>query len=301
MVTCKSIWAVTRINFQRWKSDRRIWIIFIFIGALMVQELKGFTLYGLESGEKCTAYLLPLLFAEPNISIGSMKIMLYLGCLFMLCDAPFMYSMTPYIVLRSRREKWWIGECFYIFLTTLMYALFILLVSTIVILPVATFGDSWGGVARNITYGTNEFASEQLAEMYHIYLDFPLNTLSYLLPAGTQMYTFLSVWASFFVLGLVQYLVNLVSKSNFLGFICAAVFVFLDPVLKFLSSANAFRWVMGLSPVCWVSSDNLKMVNQYNFLTIPYIVLMFAVLIVLLLFGIWRVSHRVIINTRRDE
>ena len=301
MDICKKIWFVNRINFGRWKNDRRIWIIFFFVAILLIQELRGFTQYGLDTGEKCTAYLLALLFSTPSVSIGSMKMLLYFGCLLMLCDAPFMYQNTLYVVLRSRRNCWWMGECLYILLSTFLYICFITLISTIVILPVATFGESWGEVARNLTYGLVGMNPSEVVAKYKIYLDFPVDSLGYLLPLGVQFYTFFTVWISFLVLGLIQYLVSLVSRSNFLGFVSAGVFVCLDPILGLNTLPSSLRWVQIFSPVCWTCTDNLKMVNQHNFLTIPVVVVMFVVFIVLLLLGIWWFSQRVMITTRKDD
>ena len=301
MDMCRTVGAILRMNFQRWKGDRRVWIVFLFVASLLVQELYGFTQYGLDSQQKCTIYLLPLLFSAPGISIGSMKVMLYLGCLILLCDAPFIYQNTPYMILRSGRTNWCIGEALYIILATFLYLLFITVVSAVVIFPVATLGDSWGQVVRDMTYGAGGKSALDLRTMYQIYLNFPRNTMSYLLPAGTQMYTFLTVWISFIVLGLIQYLVNLATRSRFLGFAIAGVFVFLDPILSATFLPKAFRWLQIFSPVCWSSTENLKMVDRYNFLTVPLVTVMFGILTIALLVGIYRLTHRVVIDVRKDE
>jgi len=156
MAMCRGIYSVARINFQRWKSDQRIWIIFIFIGTLLVHELWGLTQYGLDKQVQCTGFVLPIVFHSGYISVGFLKTMLYLGGILLLCDAPFIYQATPYMVLRAKRECWWLGECFYILGTTFLYTLFILVVSTLVVLPVATFGDTWGGVIQGFAFGNTK-------------------------------------------------------------------------------------------------------------------------------------------------
>lgn len=300
MAMFRKTWYIAYINFRRWKSDLRVWLIFAFLGVFLIQEIKGLTEYGLETGTQCTAFLLPILFHSTMISIGTMKMMLYLGCILLLCDAPFVYKATPYMVLRSQRESWWMGECLYIILTTFLYTAFITLVSTLVVLPVATFGESWGGVISALRYGSEGVEGGILAQQYGIYLIIPKNTLGYLYPAGAQMYTFLTVWVSFIVLGLLQYLVSLVSKSMFLGFACTGVLVFLDPILKTLSESSMFRWATRLSPVCWSSTEALEMVDDSKVLTIPYVVSMFAILIVVLLVAIHMVSRKIMIEVRGE-
>ena len=297
----RSSCSVMRVNFHRWRSDRRIWIIFLFIGLLLLTELRGYVAYGLDSGEKCTAFLLPTLFASyANVAIGSMKMMLYLGCLLLLCDAPFIYQVTPYMVIRSRREGWWIGECMYILFTTFLYTVFIVIVSTIVVLPVATFGDAWGGVLKDFAYGNASMYPVELKAYYNIYLMSPTMAMRYLYPSGAQLYTFLTAWASFFFLGLVQYLVSLKSKSMFLGFVSAGVFVLIDPILVSASGSIYSKWAIMLSPVCWVDTNLLHITNSDKILQIPYVVTMFIILIVALLFAIRMVSKKIMIEVRGE-
>lgn len=300
MVMYKKAYSVAKINFQRWKNDQRVWIIFIFVGVLLVRELWGLTRYGLDEQLECTGYLLCIVFNGGKISVGFLKTMLYLGCLLLLCDAPFIYQITPYVVLRSRRESWWMGECLYILAATFLYTFFILLVSTLVVLPVATFGDSWGKVIQDFAFGNSSTLPRALSAYYNVGVTVPLATIGYLYPSGAQFYTFFSVWASFFVLGLLQYLVSLVSRSMFFGFASAGIFVLLDPILNELSVAEYFQWVQMLSPVSWVNTNSLRMVDRDAFLTIPYVVTMFVVLIVVLLLAVRTANRRVIVEVRGE-
>lgn len=300
MAMCKKIWSIAYINFQRWKSDLRVWLIFAFLGVFLVQEIKGFTEYGIETGTQCTAFLLPVLFNTLNISIGTMKMMLYLGCILLLCDAPFIYKITPYMVLRSHRESWWMGECLYIIMVTFLYLVFITVVSTLVVLPVATFGESWGEVISAFGFGSDGIPPRELSGKYEVFLAVPMETIGQFYPAGAQMYTFLTAWASFVFLGILQYLVSFVSKSMFLGVASAAIFVFLDPIFNELSSGGMFYWTTKLSPVCWVSTDLLQLADDSKVLTIPYVITMFAILIVALLFAIRMASKKIMIEVRGE-
>ena len=57
-ISIRKVWSVALTNLQRWKNDHRIWLMFVFIGIFIVNELNGFVAYGLDTGEKCTAYML---------------------------------------------------------------------------------------------------------------------------------------------------------------------------------------------------------------------------------------------------
>lgn len=299
----RKVISVTRINFGRWKGEQRIWIIFAFIGLLVVHAIRPFAQYGLDTGKECTGYLLPILFYEGDVSTAGMKMFLYMGCLFLLCDAPFIYRITPYMVVRSRKECWWMGECLYIFVTTLFYTVFITAISTLAILPVATFGDDWGEVIQAFAFGDGQMNTSELIENYASFewsMGIPQETIGYLYPSGAQFYTFITVWASFFVLALLQYLISLVSKSMVIGSVVSAVFVFLSPLLNNWAKASSFAWVQMLSPVCWVTTNSLKLVDESRYLTIPYIVTMFIVLILLLLFAIRMASKKIMVEVRGE-
>ena len=187
------------------------------------------------------------------------------------------------------------GECLYILLATFSYVAFLTAISTVAVLPVAQFGDAWGGVLERFINNDPNFRA-----IYDVYVTVPFETQGVLFPSGTQMYTFLTVWAVLWILGMIQYLVNLVTKSMFWGFACAGLFVFLDPVFNMLSLSPYFEWVQMLSPVCWVTTDSLHLVNNDNFLSMTYVICMLIALILVLLMVIRTVSKKVVIEVRKE-
>ena len=297
---CRTVWSVMGMNFRRWKSDVRIWLILGFVGMLLIKELRGITAYGLEHEAECTAYLFPFLFADSIISVGTMKVMLFLGGILLLCDAPFIYSNTPYVIMRSRREKWWISECLYIFTTVLLYMLFIMLVSMLAVLPVAVFGQEWGNAVFDFQNGNGTMGAGEIKRAYEIFVIMPRDTVGYLYPLGAHLYTFVTATAALFLLGLLQYVVNLLTKSMFWGFAAASAFIFLDPLLYYFSSEPAFRWAPLFSPLCWINAERLNLVNRNNVLSVPFVVSMFVILTVLLLVIIRSASKKIMIEVRGE-
>lgn len=294
-ISVRKIWSVSLINVQRWKNDQRIWMIFFFLGIFVFNELKGFTAYGLDAGERCTAYMLPVLFDSTIIGIGSMKTLLFLGGLILLCDAPFLYRNTPYVIMRSNRNCWWMGECCYILTASFIYVAFLAIVSAVTVLPVIQFGDGWGGVLERFVNGDSD-----IRQLYNVHVSVPFATQGVLFPSGAQLYTFATVWIVLWILGMIQYVVNLVTKSMFWGLACAGMFVFLDPILNLLLSPGDYEWLQMLSPVSWVSTDLLHLVDNEKYLSMTYIVSMLLILSILLLFIIRMVSKKITIEIHRE-
>ncbi len=294
MGMCRTVWGFVRVDFSRWKSDRRIWVIFIITGMMLADALWGIRAYGVDYEKNCTGYLLPIIFNGGSISIGSLKIMLYIGLLLLLCDAPFIYQITPYMITRGRRGCWWKGECLYILLTSVLYALFIMLFSMVLVFPIITFGTEWGDVLHDFSFGV------EATRLYEYHVNISKNVIGFLYPLPAQIYTFATVCVSFFVLGLLQYLVSLLSKSMVLGTLASGIIIFIDPVFSSFTKDVRFRWSKCLSPVSWTSINNLEVVEHGNVLTISYVLLMFSLLIVVLLAGIWWASKKVMIEVRGE-
>lgn len=284
--------AVAGINFRRWIRDSRVRLIFIFIGCLIIYYMKPYTEYGLSAGRNCSGWLLPILFSSSTVSIDSSKMYIYLGMLLLLCDAPFFSPSTPSIILRSRRDAWWVGECLYIMLASLVYTLFVSIMCMISVLPVAAFGNEWGGVMQDLIFGSQtRTAGELMAEWGLQYA--PRDVIRYLYPQGAELYTFLTAWGSFSFLGLLMYLGSLYFGHVLFGMCFSGLFIFLNPVLVFMAGdcKGWDYWLEALSPVCWTSIERLHITDQNFFIRIPFVAVMYPVLIGLLCFLICRCSR----------
>lgn len=296
---CKRTAAVAAINLRYWLKDIRVRFLFLCIAVLTVHYMKPFTAYGMASGETCTPWLLPYLFCSGGISMNLKKTVFHIGLLLLLCNAPFLYQTAPYMILRSRRNAWWAGECLYIITAALIYIAFITVVSFLTVLPVVSFGEDWGDVVRSFTMGNGEMTGIKLGLMYNLY-NVPTGVFRYLKPLESHIYTFFAAWGSFSILGLLMYVMSLIGKHAIWGMAASAVFVFLDPIL----TKNSWRfgyWVEALSPVCWTDPGLLKDLNVQRFLTVPFVAVMILVLIALLCVVIWQVSRRITIEVVGED
>jgi len=274
-------------------------LVCMFIAYMLYLYIWPYTSYGMAMGESCSGWLLPILFQSGVISINLPKTILHLGMLLLLCDAPFFSPVMPYMVLRSRRNGWWLGSCLYIMGTAFLYALFITVCSMMLTLPVITLENDWGGVMHDFVFGKKQISVVELyqSESFAMALDGAI--VRYCYPIGAQLYTFAAVWCSFSFLGLLMYLVSLIKKNVLIGMSVAAVFIFLDPFLVYTGQQAKWYWVEIFSPVCWSSIDQTQSVNRFNIMSIPLALALYAVLIILLCLAIRRWSKRVMIELIR--
>ena len=225
--------AVTSINFNCWRQDFRVKFILLFTALIVFNTLKPVLQYGLDNGAVSTPLLLPLLFGSTEISIGTPKMYFHIGLILLLCDAPFYYPITPYAIMRSKRSGWCIGTCLYIAVVSFVYIAFITICAALVAVPILSLSDSWDGAAADLIYGTSQMSKEQLAQLYPTII--PIAVVKYLYPSGATLYTFLTAWASFTLLGMILYLVSLISKNILWGLAVTGIIVFLHPILMWLA------------------------------------------------------------------
>lgn len=294
----KSAAAVASINFRRWLKDIKVRIVFIFIAVLVYFYLSPYTSYGLASGHSCSPCVLPLLFQSGNMSVNLPKTLLHVGMLLLLCDAPFFSPVSPYMILRSKRRGWWLGECFYIVGAALVYTLFITLVSVLVLLPIAEWSNDWGSLEYEIVFGDGVRSGLEVAIEQRMQIAPLGDIIRYLYPIGTQLYVFAAIWMSFSVLGLLMYTVSLLKRSMVLGMCTAGILIFLDPLLVRLAMGAEGYWIELFSPVCWTSIDQFQEANRFLFMNIPLAMILYIVLIVLLFIAAWRVSRKAVIEVR---
>lgn len=70
--------------------------------------------------------------------------MLFLGVVLLFCDAPFIEDEQPYIMLRSGRRIWFIGQMLYIVVASVLYLIVLYFISVLVLLPHIEWSAEWG-------------------------------------------------------------------------------------------------------------------------------------------------------------
>lgn len=290
-----------QMNFGRWKRDYRIWIILIFTVFLAMDYLNGYAKYAIKEGREITYCLLPLLHIRASQSMATPKILFYLLFVLIVCDAPFLYEVTPYAVMRSGRKKWWVGECLYIAAAAFVYMFFLTMCCFFIALPAVTFQNNWGNGLTDYLFGTDTHTVMELLQLYPIGIDMPSQAVKYLNPMECQFYTFFAGWATMVFLGFILHLANLVLKSKFAGVVFAAFFVLLDPIASFQEGGGKFFWLPWFSPLSWTSVEQLNYVNPWSSLTIPKVAALYAGLLVVLLILIGITSKKISIEVSYNE
>lgn len=301
MAIFKSTFSFCRMNFGKWKRDYRVWIIMLFTALLVVDYLQGYTSYAVAEGKNITFCLLPVLHIQSEISLAAPKVLFYILFILLICDAPFMHDITPYAIMRSGRGKWWMGECVYLALAAFFFILFLAVCSFFVVLPAVSFENDWGTGLMDYLYGTETFSVDDILRRYPISIGLPEKAVTYLNPFECQIYTFFTGWAAMFFLGLIVYLMNLITRSKFWGVVAAAFFVLLDPILEAQTEMSRCFWAPVFSPICWTSVEQLNYVDSQSIFNIPVVVALYSVLLILLIAVIGIMSKKISVEVSYHE
>lgn len=278
---------VTGSNFICWRKDYRIWFVFLIEGFLVCRYLSGITRYGLETNTTCTPFLLAVLFTDGTIANGLLKVLIYFGLIVLLCNAPFRDQRIHYLVIRSGKKAWWLGECLYILGASLVYILFLALISMLAVAPVITWKPFWGSAMNRILREGSEVMNEYLNHLL-----VPSEIIHTIYPFAAQWMTALIGWLSFSALGFLIFLVNELTGTFMLGSLAAAFFVLLDPIVRWLAFARSRYWWYYASPVSWSSIEHWDMLGVNRPLNGMAVVFCNAALLILLALATRIVSGR---------
>jgi len=216
--------------------------------------------------------------------------------LLLLCDAPFLTKMTPYMVIRSRRTAWCLGECMYIIMAAFVYTCFLSLLTMIILLPVAEMSSDWGSVVHDVMYGTETMSRTQIIELYDFEWKINSDLYRYIYPMQGHLYTFMAVWGSFSFIGLLMYMVSLMSKKLLPGMCASGIFIFIDPILEWVEEANGLADCF--SPVSWTSLDRMSSPVKSKMMTISMALVLYVVLCVTIVLITWYISKWTMIEVK---
>lgn len=125
-------------NFKKWAVNPRLYILLLIEVLYLHSRLSPVGELCARTGYKVTPYLLPFLLDE-----GSAVMMLFLGVVLLFCDAPFIEDEQPYIMLRSGRRIWFIGQMLYIVMASVLYFIVLYFISVLVLLPHIEWSTVW--------------------------------------------------------------------------------------------------------------------------------------------------------------
>ena len=198
------------------------------------------------------------------------------GLIFVLCDAPFLDDAQPFIIIRSGRTCWCVGQLLYILCASLLYTCAIAVGCALLMLPKLEMSMEWGKVISTLASGYVELES---------FLTFSNYIFETFAPLIAMLLSITYCWLGCSCLGIIMFFFNL-SGSRMLGNVVAGVLVLQDlfsmmilPVgSEYFSLVSLTRFGIMLSDLAFGSRGNMI----YSAVVLSSVALIFALL------SLWR-------------
>lgn len=211
----RAIITLIYCHFKLWRLNYHVSAAFLLGIALCLKNCYGYLSFANEISS-------PVNIFEAYIIIGSripFLMGILLGNLLLLSDAPFLSSVSKYEMLRVGQKKWFWSQIIYIFVSCILYSLFILLLTAIVAFLYSEIyvRNVWSNAMDLIAVKQTDI----VVKKYSFSFAFP-ELISSISPFGAVFFTvtFNSLYMVF--IGVCILVVNLVCRANF-GWIVAAI------------------------------------------------------------------------------
>lgn len=269
------IFRIACLQMGKLTRNPRLYMIvfcnFIFLTSLMSPLRSFLRMYQL----KATPFLFCFLFTHASVIFCFLA-----GIILLFSNAPFFDHSQMFLVIRTGKTRWALGQMIYMLLGSILYFLLLYGMSVLFLLPYLSFQNEWGSV-------WNTLARTDLGVQFGVSLTVPANILNHFEPMELLSWTFFMGILNAMVLGLLLFFCNL-----FLGRmagITAAVLFLLTPfrlsfMPDFLHYLAAPAW---MDPAYLLYNPNWRGPDARQ-----QILILCGMLLLLALGCIWGIRHK---------
>ena len=254
-------------NIRKWSSSSRIWIIIIMSLLFVFTYTKGITLVSNNLNEKVSPWIFPFLW-----TYRYMKILFFMPVIFIFCDAPFIDTNQVYVMIRTKRRTWSVGQLLYIMIGSLLYILILMAATILFHFTHMQWSNQWGNVLG--VAGTTNILSILNVNYSSIYISPAI--INYFSPLQAIFFSVILLWLSMVLLGLLIYVVNSLTKTKLAGVTVAGFLILLTAVV------DGYPKLTWFSPISWNSLNNIAIGKTSAYPNIDYVLTMYILFDVIL-------------------
>lgn len=254
-------------DIRKWGSNNRIKMCLVMSVLFVYTYTQGLGTLAVYVGEEVNPWIYPFLF-----TFRYMKIMYLVLLISIFCDAPFVDNNQVYVMLRTKRTTWCIGQIMYIVAASVIFSIWLLISSVLINIGHMQWGKDWGQVlgAAGTTSALNVLGIKNST------VSVSSIVIRYYEPYQAMIITFLIMVLSFIVIGLTVYVFNVLTKTKIAGVLIAGFFVMFTAVVD---DSPKLTW---FSPMSWNSLDKIDVAGTTMYPTIGYVLIMYVVIIAVL-------------------
>ncbi|MDD3278592.1 MAG: hypothetical protein PHG16_06870 [Lachnospiraceae bacterium] len=262
---------IATYNIKKWFANPRIYVIVILLFFYVHFMESPIKIFSQNVHINLPPFLMPFLIS----SVYSGKILLLLLIL-LFCDAPFTEEEYPYIIMRSGRKRWYLGQIFYIYIAAAFYTLLIGIITALVLIPNLELMSDWGKVI-------NTFAQTGIASQHGIVIPFDYAIIQSFSPIEAMGLQFILCELIFAMFGKLMFLLNTLT-SRAVGAVVATGVVFFQIFAENISPKLTY-----FSPASWISLSFLSIDGTGRYPSLRYALIVLIILNIVLAIASLRV------------
>lgn len=232
-------------QFRKWPKSMRIWLVFILFAIFVSTNfIESIRLFCQQYNVGCAAWLLPLAMAKLNHSLWIMLLPILL-----FCDAPFLDEQQPFLIIRTGRLRWAVGQILYIFFASAVFYFICMGITVLLMIPYVEFTPEWGKVIHTLTQSFVAASVDMDVIPATIVENYTAIQAALLCGGAT--------WIAVSFLGLLMFLCNLWSRRE-IGIIIASCFAGLSYFIELMGIPYRYWYAARyISPVSWINLANI--------------------------------------------
>lgn len=212
----KKIFAIALYSIRQWTTELRILLLFIFMILFLRNDLVVIGNFAQEMGIHVNPFVFPF-YSSDVVK----QLIILSGIIFLFSDAPFINNSQPYVIIRSKRLSWVLGQIVYIMIASAVYFFVLMCASVLTLLPNAAFQtQEWGKII-------NTLAQTNAGSLINLQFAVSEKITTYYSPITAFFLSFLLNWSVACFIGLLMFLISLKFHRT-LGLLAGAIVLFWD-------------------------------------------------------------------------
>lgn len=242
---------IAKLNFLHWKGDPKYLAAVLYLLLYSYNRLHGLADYASSLKTSISPWVLPFM---PCLGASFLPIML--GFVLLISDAPFRTRQQRFVMQRTGKRAWIIGQLLYILAISVGFALMMWVLSWIWHLPQLEWKGEWGAFLRNA-------AMNGVPATYKVYMSFPYALVKNTDPVTVTLWCIGAISGVCFLLGVIMAACNLWLRKGW-GAIIIAALTAISLILD-VSAQNPgpIRYILWLSPLNWMDYSLMGHTEQY--------------------------------------
>ena len=175
------IMKVAKLGIKKWMTSPRMYVVAILAALYLWAPLEQIRIFAMQQELSVSNWYFPLLWADDN---GMIVLFLYFDIILMFCNAPFVDRQQIFVLLRSGKKNWFLGQLLYIVSAAVIYFLYIFVLTIVEFIPYVGFSFRWESVFEslaNFDYRSVDMhASSMPTELIHNFTPLKAFALSFL-------------------------------------------------------------------------------------------------------------------------